>query len=479
MKDVLSFLAPKAGSATFLILILSTFFLGTIIGVIKYIVFTDKLSAGESQYKDDQDGCAQESPIEHLRSVAQPESVLRLLAPFPGVLVTIGILGTFIGIGMAISEAIPAMEQGQDVQVVQDALKQLLNAVKFKFQTSAYGILASLIFIAFQTLIEWQILRRFESAAEELAPRRVWLSEALSATLGDQIGLGIERGFATLSGSLQQSLKLLSMSTATLQGEVGSLREGVEVLSVSVELFGEQVSAATQSLSEGSAKLGNLGADIDQSLARVAAGLQEAGEVQTREINAALLQMNEQLSSSLTTSQQAQSKAAREQADSLKAVMGELKGSLNETLAKMNQATEDSSRALNHALSTFRQEHKEASDQQSELLKQILGDMLTSQMKASGELKTSLDLALSKLLSSVNTMSEEQRQSLLQLNAHQAHAASSLEVLSNTLKDYQRNSAKLVDILEQQREANAGKAAPPPPRREVRQPPSATTTDFL
>ena len=76
------------------------------------------------------------TPHEYLRLGVNEQRFEKVLDAVPGLLVTLGILGTFIGLGIAIAEASRAMSEPAQAM---EGLKGLLSTVSFKFQASAWG----------------------------------------------------------------------------------------------------------------------------------------------------------------------------------------------------------------------------------------------------------------------------------------------------------------------------------------------------
>jgi len=427
MEGIISFLTPHDDSRMFLWLILVVFLVGAGLGVFKFFAFYLNLTEFVDAYKNNKHGVAEEDPETYLTRATGIESTSRILSPFPSVLVTVGILGTFIGIGMAIAEAIPALEQDGDVKVVQDALKALLSAVKFKFQTSAYGILASLIFVGFESILIGVLHQKVESLARTLGEHRV----SIAAQLADDLANGIERGFRSMGESLKEGLTLLTTSTMAMKAEASSLGGGVEQLSASVNLFGEQIQSSTAALSESSGKLGKLGEDIDASLIRVSSTLESSGQQQNEQTKKALKKMTNTMGDALE----------------------KMQASLTESL-----------------------EASRASQEQS------MAHLLAGQQRAAADLQDTMSASLTSMEHSISKFSENQEKGLDELKGYQNEASAALESLAKTLKKFERQSERMINIADKLR--GAGDIPnPPPPRRTTSRPRANGTTnpspDFL
>lgn len=408
MEAMLSFLSPHEDSGLFLGLILAVFLLGLVVLFVMLAKFYFKYRAASEPYIQNVNGIAEEEPEAYLLRATRLDSIMRTVAPFPSVLVTIGILGTFIGIGMAISEAIPALEQDGDVGVVQDALKALLNAVKFKFQTSAYGILASLVFIAIEQLVSALLHNQVSTRAVALAPHRV----SLAAQLARGLSKGVERGFDSMGKSLHGSIESLTSSTAQLEREAKSLSSGALMFAEGVESFGLQVTQTTGALSNSSAKLGDLGKDIDASLARV----------------------SELLSAAVRENMQESRRAQQESSAMMRAALEDMKTTLRDNLDEARSSQE-----------------------------QGMARLLQGQQHAAEQLQQSMDEALDSLNATVTDLSASQSEGMRELAEYQSEASAALKKLAITLADFERQSTRMIDIADK---LGGSAAMPePPPRR--------------
>jgi hypothetical protein len=102
-------------------------------------------------------------------AVATPEE--RWADVVPSLLLVFGLLGTFIGLGLALTEAAQALGPGGDAL---DNLTKIMGSLGSKFKTSTWGILA------FLTLKVYFVLRPYEEARLDWAAqkRNAWAAEA-------------------------------------------------------------------------------------------------------------------------------------------------------------------------------------------------------------------------------------------------------------------------------------------------------------
>ncbi len=421
MSDFSSFLLhPDHGAATFIKGMFALSALGGFLAVRDLRKISEALPEVERRYVENVANGGHDAPDDYLRAALPFERAKQRIAPFPGALVTLGILGTFLGIGMAVKNAIPALEHGNSPQQVQDALRALLEAVQFKFQTSAWGILFSLAFIAFTGLVEAWLSRALEGAVARIAPARRTLAsslgEALQSTLREELG----RGFGRIDQSLQQTLQGLSASASTLT-------EGVTLLASTVSAFGGSVSSTAQSLAQSSNKLGSLGRDIDASLAQVAHTLSDAAQAQQKMLATALGELSSKMQSATQAQQQ----------------------SLNASLQQM-------STSLLHAVG----EQRQALDAQQQLAAQAA----QTQQRSADELRKTINASLENMTGTIQYFAKHQSEGMARLEQHQAESAAALKDLQATLKVFQENNVRLLDIMERAREsaAQAPRGAPVP-----------------
>jgi hypothetical protein len=399
------FLSPDADTSRFIALMCVTSAIG-VAGALRYtLTFNDGIQTAERDYRKNESHCALDAPDEHLRRALRPERVTRILGPIPSVLVTLGILGTFLGIGLAVAKAIPALRAGSEPQQVRDALRGLLEAVKFKFQTSAWGILFSLGFLGLSTWFEAWIHRQIAASAARLTPARRSLGGELGGQMERVLRDELARGFGRIDDSLQSTLKALSSSATELGQGVGKLA-GI------LDPFRQQILSATDAIQASSNKLGNLGRDIEVSLAKISTTLTNAGRAQ-----------QEALSMSLGDLTRTLERSTRDQQEALKS-----------SLAGVSRTLQDAVGELRKAL-----------DEQHNISKQ----MAQQQAKAASDLRDGMQQSLQRMEGSLRDLGQMQASGMQKLVEQQASAADSLEGLRVTLGRFQTDLSRLLELIEQ------------------------------
>ncbi|TDH35059.1 hypothetical protein E2A64_15195 [Pseudohoeflea suaedae] len=195
---------------------------------------------------------------------------LKMMAGIPGYFVAVGLLLTFIGIVLALYKAGEA-SGGQDVNVMQAAMTELLQIASFKFATSIAGLGASLFLsIVFKAYLIW-IEGSFSKFCEELELRLKYVppqslaiemneaakeqrdqlkeinSDKFFAQMGAQLEPQIQSAFTTAMSPINTSISaaldrisetsqsgvsdMLNQFTNSVQGSAGTeLRELAETL---------------------------------------------------------------------------------------------------------------------------------------------------------------------------------------------------------------------------------------------------------
>ena len=71
---------------------------------------------------------------------------LKLLESMPGILLGLGVLGTFVGLSISLIQAFPLLQDNPETEKLTDAVQILISGAGVAFFTSVFGLLCSLIF---------------------------------------------------------------------------------------------------------------------------------------------------------------------------------------------------------------------------------------------------------------------------------------------------------------------------------------------
>jgi hypothetical protein len=237
-------------------------------------------------------------PEEYIRMRDMEGSADYLLNYIPTIMVSVGIMATFIGLGLAIDEASGIIRSNSNADP--SALLRVLGYISFKFQTSVYGIFLSVIFNV--TVVREQIRRidRVEGeAALELYASRVstqLLIERLEVTSRAQsetnakLADTLERFSRTnedVNASMRETLeKLATKQNALIEDSIG------RVISSTSDLDKNLNNVLTDALS----KVNGVIATINDTQTATAVKLQSALQDLQRDLNKAMGDLAESIS---------------------------------------------------------------------------------------------------------------------------------------------------------------------------------------
>ena len=206
---------------------------------------------------------------------------LRRLDSIPGRLLSLGILGTFIGLSVGMG-SLP--ETGTDPSKMGDAVFDLVGGLNVAFMTSILGILCSLIFLVvekrivglavettqsfyraarrhFPPLDPEQVLSRIAIAAEKQTDSLRTLENDLAATLSESFGGAIQEHLAPLIEQIHETVSRATDTSAEVQIEgvqklVNEFMSGMqEKLGGSFQELGSNIESASSNLGSLSERL--------------------------------------------------------------------------------------------------------------------------------------------------------------------------------------------------------------------------------
>ncbi|MBE1286203.1 MAG: anti-phage defense ZorAB system ZorA [Alteromonadaceae bacterium] len=151
-------------------------------------------------------------------SVARNVTENRLVAAVPAFLTAIGVIGTFVGLQIGLTE----LNLSGDVDELKNGIAGVVNGAKIAFVTSICGIALSVLFNFFEKLLEQRIyakLSKIEAAVDWIFPRirpEEQLHEIAEHTqqsreslqgLAEKIGTELQKSMVTATDSIRQGLE--------------------------------------------------------------------------------------------------------------------------------------------------------------------------------------------------------------------------------------------------------------------------------
>ncbi len=373
----------------------------------------------------------------YLREAARADNLSTVINATGPVLVTIGILGTFLGLGIAVSEAGHAMG---DPKSAVESMQRLMGTVAFKFQSSAWGVLLSIVLVPMRATFEsiaafaqkpFQVeLANADAARAEEARNASDLNESLRrsdeerrsdtliAALGDVARHVIDGHRAT-----QNLLRDLIVSTREVQRAVGgqshaittasnaldraasAIQSAATTLSNSAQAMQSDAERTSKAQSEAATRLSQAAIDLPNGLREPMAAMQTHFALSltkletelTSGLSAATTSLSAQLAGSLskldttltqvTSSVSGSLKAAAEQSESAAAHQGNM---LHGALSKLGEESKATSSSIHASLADMSATLSSAADgqrQTTDALKRDIGAALTTVNVTLGESK--------------------------------------------------------------------------------------------
>ena len=194
--------------------------------------------------------CANASEVFNASSLANGLVGNRFILAMPGILTGLGVLGTFVGLTLGISDL-----DLKSLDNANDQIKNLISGCATAFKTSVWGVGCSLLFIIIEKFLEWLALskiRLLQSQLDGLIPRYTpeesmielqrasgeteGILKGLAVAIGDEMQKAMNRLGSSITDAVRESLgnnaqDLGKMSaelmSAALTEELGKLQNAM------------------------------------------------------------------------------------------------------------------------------------------------------------------------------------------------------------------------------------------------------------
>ena len=359
--SVVQFLFGLEGLSIYFVFLMAVIFIsGTVYAFLVVKEFTAEISTLKNKYMENGNKYATRlTPQEYFELHLEEGHASHLISSVPGFLVSLGILGTFIGLGIAVGEASGAMNSNLDtveaMTEMQDALNGLLTAISFKFQASAWGILSSLIFSA--TIQVWfgvRLENLIESASREVMDFYKTPAAAIAAEL-EGLESAIERSLSTLGpqlgGVLREAVQILE----------AKISEPMKEMNVQIVKLGDSLSIVSTSANQMKASaegLGNMSEKVDESLQNV-----------SRTIGQQLAQANLQTKHSLENMEKSISKSTKKQIETAEKQLLAMQSNLQDMKKSILESSQGQVRAATQMSNDVKETIKHMQSEINRLLK--------------------------------------------------------------------------------------------------------------
>lgn len=362
--NVVKFLFGLEGLSVYFVMVMAIIFIAGVMYAVKTIhKFSDEIEDLKKQYTESGNKYATRlTPQEFFALHLDEGHASHLLAAIPGFLVSLGILGTFIGLGIAVGEASGAMGSNLDsvesMTKMQTALNQLLTAISFKFQASAWGILSSLIFSStvqiwfgarLEDLVETasrDIMGSYQTPAAAIAAELERLESALEKSLsplGPQLGNVLRNAIQVLEKNISQPMQNMNQEILKLATALTIVSDSAKKMQASAEGLGNMSEKVDESLKNVSQtigqQLGQANLQTKHSLENMEKSISQSSkkQIETAENQLTAMQNSLQdMKKSIQESSQGQVTAARQMSQDVNATIKHMQTEINRLLEMSN-----------------------------------------------------------------------------------------------------------------------------------------------
>lgn len=487
IDDILAFLAPQAEplQLTFFLL-LAGFALATIVATHR----TARPASWERKWnRGTPDDASDDLDIEHgsvtdlWHAVATaPEKLADIM---PGMLLVIGLLGTFLGLGMALNQASTILGHADlsDPRAASDSMQSLLGMLQglgTKFKTSTWGILG------FVVLKVWSEVTRFEEkrmtwvigkVKVELEARK--RAEGAARDAREQVLFGqiggtaqtIVEGFATQVAALIAQGQAQHAEQLAQLGRIEQSSEAMRGSLAGVEAQSRATSEAMTRFTEGTQAVV---ANMDQAAGRMAAGADKVGAGASQLVDAikdfeqqftgVLDNVRADLGAAINNMSAQASKTLETGSAQLSAATGEISAALGVLSRDVKETMQEVQNSINGALDIQRRTAMKFVESTDALNEKIAATTMVIE-KMTGPIDNGLrsvsdsSLKVGKLATGVQKSAEQMEQLVAQLDSlpealrplasmqeEQAALLSMLKPLAETVKVQQAMLALLQEI---------------------------------
>ena len=291
----------------------------------------------------------------------------RMLAAVPGFLTALGVIGTFVGLQLGLSEL--NIGNNVAVQEMKDGLAHVISGAKIAFMTSVWGVTLSVLFNFiekwFESLARTQIhslqiridelFPRFsaEGQLQKIAEDGSESREALQG-MAERIGQKMQESMIEATSGIQRGLeealeKIMAPAIEKLVSETtdGSQKALEQLVEGFLGKFGEQGAAQRKAMDDASQEVGKALASMNQTMDSFVGNLREIqGAAAHRETELAqkfatvVTGMTKSLArqASTATSLMEQGKALQQQVEGSQADFKELASRINDGASELRSA---------------------------------------------------------------------------------------------------------------------------------------------
>jgi len=478
------FIAPWSNSLQkdFSLLILA-FFVG---GLIAPFFITKKLKSLESDIKNSYKNESYYTPINFVKLKMQKiDNYENILNNLPNTLVSIGIIATFIGIGIVMKQAGEVINSAHSGSIDFNGLKNLITIIGFKFQTSVWGISSSLIFMMFvlqpyknhkdrkiNDLIKElsneyenpetkKILTAIESFQEVFIANSdkqyKWFSETYVSNL-ERI---MEANAQKISDNTISAIKETNNETIKVNSE--NTKNIVEQLSVLNDKF-SNIDKMVSALKEASGSIQDSANNLNDSINRLMEDMKNTIKDATNKMNETTKQGAESLakaSSNINNSLETINNSLAKNLNDIKEELGNnltnMATNLNESLQKLQDESSKMTANLSNTMADLKQSMQSSLSMLDNNIKSTLQNLSSDINKGVDNLNSTTNSTLNNMEKTIGKILTESNESLKTANQYFNRIGVALKKIDESLNVLSDNSKRMMDLAEKLAEEVAKK----------------------
>lgn len=375
--ELLNFLVPKFDDP------LQVSFLLIIVVMIGYTVISTHLAArpaswekkwnrGTPDRQEDDLEIAHGSVTDLCQAVATaPEKLAEIM---PGMLLVVGLLGTFLGLGMALNHASNILSQSNAIASSMGDLTGMLQGLGTKFKTSTWGIMG------FVLLKIWSEVTRFDEK------RMTWVIDKVKAQVKQEKN---ERG--EVEKRKQMLLAMIHHTLTRTQGEINAslalIHETSQASSNALSGFTQgtqkivqQMADAAKDMVEGSNQVSSAAQGLKNVVDEFGKEFKEVLDNVRKDLGSAIESMSERSSATMKEGSEKLNSATKEISNALGSLSTDVKDTMNKVEESIGEALELQKKAAIQFTNTA--ETLNVKIQTTTELTKELGERITSGMKS-------------------------------------------------------------------------------------------------
>lgn len=334
-------------------------FAGLLFGLTMITIFFNVRDAKETSWEKNWKGIAQAGKVAAQLdighgSVNDISLAIRtrseaMASTMPGVLLVIGLLGTFIGLGLALTEASVAFTADKNLDtagnatadiVASEAVINMMKGLGYKFATSTWGIVAYLILQAYSALHGFD-RKRLRFAAGKM---RKQLDEVRHERR--RIMLADREHYTELIERIAKSVRATSESSAGTLAMLGSFLDGMKQNIDKMSTSSASMAQSAHSVSASADRLGDSATSLQHTVGRFDDGVRTTLDDVKSELGQAIAD----LSSTTTQSMDRIASDLREVTSRLSDTLENIQGNLTTTLKSIEIRTAESNTEIANSL---------------------------------------------------------------------------------------------------------------------------------